>query len=63
MSVKLSACIVAYNNYEDIKAKFGGEIASNILKITENRNIADWYERKVNFINKLNIAEEKINEL
>ena len=47
-------------NYEDIKAKFGEKIASNVLKVTENINIPDWHERKVDFINKLKTYNKDI---
>ena len=39
--------------YDDIKIKFGEDIANNVLYLSENQDIKDFKERKLEFINRL----------
>ena len=47
-------------DYEYIKENFGENIANNVLKVSENKNIIDWKERKQVFIEILSHQEEYI---
>lgn len=39
--------------YDDIKQKFGEKIAENVLILSENKEIKNFKERKIEFINRL----------
>lgn len=41
-------------SYDDIKNKFGEVVANNVLYLSENNDIKDFKERKIEFINRLN---------
>jgi len=40
-------------SYQDIEKEFGKKVATNVLKVSENKNISDWKERKKEFIARL----------
>lgn len=46
-------------DYNDILTKYGKEIADNVLKLSEDKGIDNYVERKTNFIKKLqNISSD-----
>ena len=46
--------------YNDLKEKFGEKIADNVSMLSENTNIKDYQERKLEFIERLNNSPEYI---
>lgn len=46
--------------YDDIKTKFGKDIADMVLKVSEDKNISDWKERKTVFIKNMYEQSEDI---
>lgn len=42
-------------SYEDLKERYGKELADNVQKLSENTKILNYKERKEEFINRLKI--------
>ena len=47
-------------DYEFLVANYGEKIANNVLVLSENKNIINWKERKIDFINKLADKDDNI---
>lgn len=47
-------------DYDYILNNYGKEIADNVLAVSENLDIKDWKERKIEFIDRLYNKKEKI---
>lgn len=46
--------------YNDLKEKYGKELADNIQKLSENKEIQNYRERKEEFINRLNTYNNEL---
>lgn len=46
--------------YDDLKEKYGKELADNVQKLSENKEILNYIERKGEFINRLNTYNNEL---